>query len=169
MSHNLITYEIQGSAPDPYILKISLDPFTISCTCPAALNGLLCKHRLGIVYGKPAGLQIIKGDLSFLPQIHAGLKETDFFDMLKHHDKIKVEKKNALKKADSAYKSYREARENFVLKRVKTDKAVVRCNKAFETAIDESIEAEKVYLETLKPLQAVFIRPYVYMVDQALS
>jgi len=57
-----LTYLVQGSSPDPYVVKVLLSPLSISCTCAAAENGLPCKHRTAILHG--ADLDIIKGDRS---------------------------------------------------------------------------------------------------------
>ena len=157
MSHNPITYEVQGSAPDPYVVKITFEPFTISCTCTAAISGFLCKHRTEILAGENPG--IVNGDLSFLPKIKKAMDETVLSEMLGKYDYVRNEKKNSLKRADYAYKNYREAREDFALKKVKTDRAVIKCKEALETAIDENIEAERAVLKALEALQTVFVRP----------
>ena len=154
---NPVIYEIQGSAADPYVVNINFEPFTISCTCTAGQSGLICKHRLGILAGEKSG--IIKGDISLLPNIKQIVGETVLFDMIKKYDDTRNERKNALKRADYAFKNYKEARENFALKKVKTDRAVIKCREALETAIDENIEAEKAVIKTLELLQTVFIRP----------
>jgi len=157
MENNQIIFEVQGSAPDPYIIKINFEPFTISCTCTAAENGLLCKHRLGILSGENPG--IIKGDVSLLPKIKKMMDETVFSEMLAKYENTKKERINALKRTDYAYKNYREAREDFALKKVKTDRNIEKCRVALETAIDEGIEAEKAVNKTLEVLQTVFVRP----------
>jgi uncharacterized Zn finger protein len=157
MKNNQIVYEIQGSAPDPYIVTVNLEPFTISCTCTAGINGLPCKHRIGVLSGENPG--IVKGDISFLPKIAKLVQCTNIFELLKNYDTAKNQKKNAVKRADYAFKNYREARENFALKKVKTDKAIIKCREALETAIDQDIEDEKLVMDTLKALNTVFVRP----------
>lgn len=49
-----IQFEVQGSAPDPYIvtfIKRSDNKISAYCSCPAGENGLYCKHRLNILSG----------------------------------------------------------------------------------------------------------------------
>jgi uncharacterized Zn finger protein len=152
-----ITYEIQGSSPDPYVVTIGFDPFTISCTCTAAENGWPCKHRIGILSGENSG--IVKGDLSLLPKIKSMIAGTVLFEMLAKYDNVRNEKKNAVKRADYAFKNYRESREDFALKKVKTDRNVTKYREALESAIDEDIEAERAVMKALETLQTVFIRP----------
>jgi hypothetical protein len=158
MGKEQIIYEIQGSVPEPYIVKVSFEPLTISCTCTAAINGLVCRHRTGILSGENPG--IIKGDISLLSKIKKTAESTDIFENLGKYENTKNERKKVLKKVESVFKNYREARENLALNKVKTDRAVIKCREALESAIDESIEAEKAVLKDIEVLQTVFIRPF---------
>jgi hypothetical protein len=156
MNGNQIVYEIQGSAPDPYVVTVNIEPFTMSCTCTAGLNGLPCKHRIGILSGQASG--IVKGDISLLAKIAKMAQCTNIFDLLQNYDTAKNQKKNAVKRADYAFKNYREARENCGLKRIKTSKAVERCLAALEDAIEQDVEDEKAVDNALKALRTFFVR-----------
>jgi hypothetical protein len=134
-----------------------LEPFTISCTCTAGENGLPCRHRIGILSGENPG--IVSGDVSLLPKIAELVQQTNLFKLLNDYDVAKNQKKNAVKRADYAFKNYREAREDFALKKVKTDRAVTKCREALENVIDQDIEDEKLVKNVLKALQTVFVRP----------
>lgn len=50
-----VRFEIQGSAPLPYVILFTHAEKEIiaTCSCPAGENGLHCKHRLGILTGSP--------------------------------------------------------------------------------------------------------------------
>ena len=49
----MITFEIQGSAEQPYQPTFIKDgeKITATCTCPAGQFGTLCKHRTGLLAG----------------------------------------------------------------------------------------------------------------------
>ncbi len=49
-----ITFEVQGSATEPYeVVFVLRSPTNLSayCSCPAGENGLYCKHRFAILDG----------------------------------------------------------------------------------------------------------------------
>ena len=49
-----ITFEVQGSAPEPYgVVFVRRSPTNLSayCSCPAGENGQYCKHRFAILDG----------------------------------------------------------------------------------------------------------------------
>ena len=150
-------FEIQGSSLDLYVVTVHFSPLTISCTCTAGQNGLICKHRLGILSGENPG--IVKGDLSLLPKIKATAAETPLSEMFEKYDSAKEAKKAAIKKAEAAFKNYREAREDLAQKKAKTDKAVLKHREAMEAAIDKTAETETAAAAALKELQTIFIFP----------
>jgi uncharacterized Zn finger protein len=152
-----IIFKVKGSSPEPYTIKINFEPFTISCTCQAGYSGFICKHRMSILYG--ANVNIVDGDISLLPKIEKMIKETVLFDMIEKHENAKKERVKVLKFINNAFKDYREAREDFILKKVKTDKAINKYREALENAIDNGAESEKEVEKTLELLQTVFIRP----------
>lgn len=49
-----VIFELQGSAPQPYIVTFRRIDAEVhgSCTCPAGLLGTYCKHRLALLYGR---------------------------------------------------------------------------------------------------------------------
>ncbi|MDR2535012.1 MAG: SWIM zinc finger family protein, partial [Treponema sp.] len=46
-----IFFQVQGSAAEPYMIRVGLDPLTLSCTCQAGHAGIPCKHRISILKG----------------------------------------------------------------------------------------------------------------------
>lgn len=49
-----ISFEVQGSAPEPYLVTfVRRSPTNLSayCSCPAGENGQYCKHRFAILDG----------------------------------------------------------------------------------------------------------------------
>jgi hypothetical protein len=152
-----ITYEVQGSAPDPYIVILTLKPYRISCTCQAGYSGLPCKHRLAILSGENPG--IVKGDISLLPKIAELTKCTNLSELLEAWESARNQKKNAVKRADYAFKNYREAREKYGLKNVKPADMDEKYLEAVANAVDQCVECEKLVQETLKILHTIFIKP----------
>ncbi|GHV79157.1 hypothetical protein AGMMS49944_09480 [Spirochaetia bacterium] len=150
-------YQVQGSSPEPYIIKIDLDNFTISCTCTAAEHGLPCKHRIKILSGENPG--IIQGDISLLPKLAQWANGTNIFDIIQTYETAKNELKNAHKKMDYAFKNYRDARIQLLLKQKKNDKAVIRTRDTLEATIDEGLPAEQDLEAIHDELSKVFIRP----------
>ncbi len=54
-----LIFFVQGSQDEPYKIRIvRSDEGELSayCTCEAASNGMHCKHRIGILTGKPENL-----------------------------------------------------------------------------------------------------------------
>lgn len=53
-----LTFKVQGSAPEPYVLEFwrEGDNLSSSCTCPAGENGMYCKHRLNLIAGDISSL-----------------------------------------------------------------------------------------------------------------
>ena len=54
-----LTFTVQGSAPDPYIVRFIRHEgrnLTATCTCPAGQVGQYCKHRFAILSGDAAGV-----------------------------------------------------------------------------------------------------------------
>lgn len=151
-----ITYLVQGSSDEPYIVKFFSTPFSISCTCTAAENGLPCKHRKTILYGTDPG--IIKGDKSRLGEIAAAAESSGVFGLLQAYDDAKAGEVIVNKKADGAFKKYRDARLDLIMARVKTDRAVVKAREGMEAAIEAITPAHKAAITALAALRGVFIR-----------
>ena len=53
-----ITFLVQGSAPEPYVVRFKKDGgnLTAHCTCPAGAVGQYCKHRFRILDGCAEGI-----------------------------------------------------------------------------------------------------------------
>lgn len=53
-----VRFQIQGSAPDPYVVTFVCDGSLLnaSCTCPAGVFKGLCKHRLRILAGDASAI-----------------------------------------------------------------------------------------------------------------
>ncbi|WP_394695791.1 hypothetical protein [Pseudoxanthomonas japonensis] len=54
----IIAFQVQGSAEEPYLVTFSrgLSGFTAACSCPAGQSRQSCKHRLGILDGSSKGV-----------------------------------------------------------------------------------------------------------------
>jgi hypothetical protein len=151
-----ITYSVQGSDPEPYIVEIALSPLTISCTCQAGQNGLPCKHRKIILEGADPG--IIQGDKDRLAEIAAAAKASGVLDLLKTYDDAKAEKKAADDRADKAFRKYRDARLDHIMQRTKTDRAIVKAKDGMEAAIEDMVQAYSHGEIALVALRSVFVR-----------
>lgn len=146
---------VQGSSPNPYTVIFYPEPFSISCTCTAGMNGLPCKHRLSILQGNDPG--IIQGDKSFLSKIAELVKCTNLMDLLGVWDEAKKEKNNARKRTEYAFKNYKELRINQSFKKSKNAEAINKELEALDAAIDEEAAIEKKADEALKALNKIFI------------
>lgn len=53
-----LVFHVMGSAKEPYELIFIKDgdSLTAICSCPAGAHGNFCKHRIGILDGKPRGI-----------------------------------------------------------------------------------------------------------------
>jgi hypothetical protein len=151
-----IVYSVQGSSSDPYLVGVSLSPFTVECTCQAAEIGLPCRHRIKIISGEDPG--IITGDKSRFPDIAAAAKKTPVFDLLEKYEGLKGDKKTVETAADKAFKKYRDCRIDLLQGKVKTDRAVVKAQGALESAIEAIIPVYKEIEEALAALRSIFIR-----------
>jgi hypothetical protein len=152
-----ITYSVQGSSSEPYIVEISLSPFTVRCTCQAAEVGLPCRHRIKIISGEDPG--IINGDKGRFPDIAAAAKQTPVFDLLKKYEISKDNKKAVETAAEKAFKKYRDCRIDFLQGKVKTDRAVVKAQAAMESAIEAIVPVHNETENALTALRDIFIRP----------
>lgn len=93
-----ITFLIQGSAPEPYEVVFEKDGQALicSCTCQAAWNNLMCKHRMGILTKKPKG--IVSDNPSDLDTVYAWV-DASHVSVALHKVKIHEEKVKQLEKA----------------------------------------------------------------------
>jgi hypothetical protein len=149
-----IAYSVQGSSSEPYIVTISLSPFTVECTCQAAEVGLPCRHRIKIISGEDPG--IINGDKSKFPDIAAAAKKTPVFDLLEKYEGLKDDKKVVETAAEKAFKKYRDTRIDFLCGTVKTDRSMTKAQAAMDTAIEALIPADHRIKEVLEELREIF-------------
>jgi hypothetical protein len=50
-----LEFKVRGSAPEPYTVKFTAlegGKIHATCTCPGAVMGNVCKHRLGLIAGE---------------------------------------------------------------------------------------------------------------------
>jgi hypothetical protein len=118
---------------------------------------LPCKHRLAVLAGEDPG--IVKGDVSFLSKIAELTKCTNLSELLEAWETARNEKKNAVKRADYAFKNYRETREEYGLKNVKAADMDIKFIEAVANTVDQCVECEKQIHEALKALHKIFIMP----------
>lgn len=72
-----LTFHVKGSSAEPYevIIIKDGDSLTALCSCPAGQHGNFCKHRIGILEGKPAG--IVSDNADSVPTAVGWLAGTD--------------------------------------------------------------------------------------------
>lgn len=72
-----ITFQIQGSAPEPYVVRFSRTGNNIRahCTCPAGVVGQYCKHRTRIIEGSDEG--IVSGNENDVAKVITWLPGSD--------------------------------------------------------------------------------------------
>jgi hypothetical protein len=153
-----LTYHVQGSSPDPYIVEVTMSPFSISCTCQAAENSLPCKHRILILSGKDPG--IVKGDKSKLESINKAAEAAGVFNLLKNYEDAKAAVRDITALSEKAFKKYRGARLEFLEKRVKTDRAVVKAQGEMEAAIEAIVPPSVQNDNALKALRGILTYNY---------
>jgi uncharacterized Zn finger protein len=155
-----IIFKVQGSQPEPYTIEVTLDPFTISCTCTAALMGMLCKHRLNIINCYID--DIVEGPDNaeeVLRAIYDVVRNSDFSKKLDKYNELKEIQKYTEVASEEQFKKYRKAVTRHTLGKVKSDKEVLKSKKALETSIQEVIDNAAEVEAVLHVLQTVFIRP----------
>ncbi len=72
-----LTFHVKGSSAEPYevIIIKDGDSLTALCSCPAGQHGNYCKHRIGILEGKSAG--IVSDNKDSVPTAVGWLAGTD--------------------------------------------------------------------------------------------
>ena len=73
-----ISFEVQGSAPEPYLVTfVRRSPTNLSakCSCPAGENGQYCKHRFAILDG--AENSLVSSNASDIQIVQSWLPGTD--------------------------------------------------------------------------------------------
>ena len=153
-----LTYHVKGSAPEPYVVVVTLSPLSVSCNCQAALSGLPCKHRILILSGKDP--EIVEGDTSMLASINKAAEVAGVFDLLRSYENAKAAVKEASTASEKAFKKYRTARLELLEKQVKTDKAVIKSMGEMEAAIEGIIPTNLETNKALKALRGIMLLNY---------
>ena len=98
MNDQKAVFTIQGSSDEPYIVTVSFDPFTISCTCQAGLSGLPCKHRKNILNDFCENMLSAPGNheevLSFIKEIASN---SNIFQLLDEYETVKMKQKKMIR------------------------------------------------------------------------
>lgn len=102
---SVIMFLVQGSVEKPYEVVFENDGqvLTCSCTCQAARNNLMCKHRMGILNKKPKG--IVSDNLGKLDTVYAWIDASHIPSALRNLEYYEERLK-------SIEKSYRSAKDN---------------------------------------------------------
>ena len=91
-----ISYQVQGSAKEPYNITIALDGTNISCVCdcPAGLKGSHCKHWMLVFEG---GKQKYIGlDENQIAEIQSWLPGSNLDEPWQEFNKIKDQEKQIM-------------------------------------------------------------------------
>jgi hypothetical protein len=137
-------FNVSGSAPEPYTVKVSFDPFSISCTCQAGLTGTPCKHRIRILKGystDTVGIPPNKDEV--LHRVNEIAQNLHIFELLDEYERVKKEVKENNLNSEKLFKKYREEMTRFALQQVKTDKNVAKAKVALDDAVEKGISTEK--------------------------
>ena len=72
-----IIFQVQGSAPTPYEVTFmkSGDNLTATCTCPAGVAGIHCKHRVLLMAGDTSG--VVSGNTADVSAVMEWLAGSD--------------------------------------------------------------------------------------------
>ena len=107
-----ITYQVQGTAAEPYSITISLDGtnLTCLCDCQAGMNGKHCKHWMSVFEGKKQdyiGLNDAQIDeiQSWLSGSELEQRWIELNRVLEEEEAIKKKKKAAYKALDKEMKN----------------------------------------------------------------
>lgn len=92
-----INFQVQGSASEPYNIKISLDGDKLKCICdcPAGSKGIHCKHWMSIFEGKKQ--KYINLDDSQIEEIRSWLPGSDLEYAWNELEEIKVQEEQIKK------------------------------------------------------------------------
>ena len=86
-----ISYQVQGSASEPYDITISLNGSNLKsiCNCGAGKNGMHCKHWMHVFEGKKQ--KYINLDDSQIEEIQSWLAGSDLEEAWQEFEAIKVQ------------------------------------------------------------------------------
>jgi len=139
------SFIVQGSALDPYEIIVRDCPFSVSCSCPAGINRIPCKHRRAILNGEDPG--IIKGPKNKLSEISKSAKDSGYYDKDSEYEILRDSQRKQHKQIEAAFKKYIEKRVSLSLAEIKTDAPVSKARTVVEGLIDSLIETEKKILD----------------------
>ena len=101
----MITFDVQGSAAEPYQTTFFKDGDKISatCTCPAGQFGNLCKHRTGLLAGDSSAVVSDNSDqVSTVTTWIVGTETEANIAKLREAEKIAAKAKRDVTKAKKA-------------------------------------------------------------------
>jgi len=100
-----VTFQVQGSASEPYEVVFSREGsnLTATCTCPAGVVGQYCKHRFNILYGAVDG--IVSNNENEVATVVGWLPGTDVEAAMNVVAAAEVEVERAKKAAAAAKKA----------------------------------------------------------------
>ena len=100
-----ISYQVQGSAPEPYSINISLDGtnLTCLCDCPAGMKGTHCKHWMSVFEGKKQ--DYIGLDAAQIDEIQSWMSGSELEQTWIELNRVLEEEETIKKKKTAAYKA----------------------------------------------------------------
>jgi uncharacterized Zn finger protein len=155
------TFIVQGSSSEPYKIVIRFNPLAISCTCPAGVAGIPCKHRLHILNGYSNNLlSAPKNYREVLSAVNEVAGNSNVFELLDEYEATKKSAKDNDAACGKALKKYRNELTNFVLGKIKTNKKAEKANVELDDTIKKGIEIEAEKESILSALRTFFISPF---------
>ena len=107
-----ISYQVQGSASEPYSITISLDGtnLTCLCDCQAGMMGTHCKHWMSIFEGKKQ--DYIGLDAAQIDEIRSWMSGSDLEQAWIEVLRVLEEEKALKKEKKAAYKALQKEMRN---------------------------------------------------------
>ena len=104
-----ITYQVQGSSPEPYNITIKLDGINLSfdCDCPAGTYGSHCKHWMGVFEGKKQ--EYINLNENQIEEIQSWLSGSDLEEIWNRLNVLKEKEKKIIKERKLVLKEFQTA------------------------------------------------------------
>ena len=99
-----ISYQVQGSAKEPYNITISIDNSKIKCLCdcPAGTFGSHCKHWMSVFEGKKQ--EYIKLNEQQIEEIQSWLPGSDLEEIFNEFVKVNKQQKEIAAKKKKLFK-----------------------------------------------------------------
>ena len=146
-------FYVQGREPDPYEIRVKLNPLSISCTCAAAMNGTPCKHRIQLLNGNPENVvAFTAGSNEAISSIIETARNNGVMELLAEFDAAGKAEKNAGIANEKAFRSYRNEIRRRVLSETKTDKSITKATTKLNESTDKWIEAYAIKEQLRKSL-----------------